>query len=823
VKINYCSAPCGSGKTYQLVKSACRLANSGETVLFLQPTKELIDRTIDQELLRCPKSPPHEKIYGVSKATSVARRLTEYLKHPMDGGHIVFATHQVLPFVQFWANQNQLHVLIDEELQIVKHGCFQIPNTHQLVTNCIDLGVQDAIYSRVVVNNHAELEKIAKNSADDEIYERFRETAQILVNPHWDSFVNAEQFEKLRAGKAKQLSIHSVLKPDALDGFASVTMASANFQDTLLYKLWSHQGVQFEEDKALRETLQFQEHQNGRHVSVKYLADRVWSWKLQRTPVGQDSETALDLFVEAVKHEFQDNRFLWQGNRWITEGVFGSNGQRLPNVPHGLNDYSNFHRIAFLSALNPKSDHFRFLESRGVDADSVRRAIYCSAVYQSVMRTSIRDPDSTTPKTVIVPDVSAARYLQEAFPGAQIEKLATGLIELETPSKLGRPRKYSSVSERKRKYRLKKRKAIIQTVLQLEKFPYVGQKKSCDEEGSLMMGDEKGIDVTTHFVPLHQHHGTLYRDKKSKTPLGYLSGGNTELFLGFLEHLHTRTVGSKEANVLISPADFDPNLRTEGNRKRGLSNIVAVRHLWMDFENGDLHPAEIAELFPNIRLAVFNTYNHTNEAPRFRVVIPFDEPLSPADYTVLYDNVIAKMVDAGYSVGQSDGSRRSGLDISKKPPTSLFYLPCQAKDASQSFFKYYTEDMREMLDPMKWIVNTVVHFPTKTPTQKYQVPQSRTVNHAAAAEATRVWRQSRKHPGEGNARFFNYAVSLRSAGMPLEQIEQKLREEAQYGRSPAERTQQIPSIMQSLRQPRKKLCLVPSSNIQHNDAVLFLE
>jgi hypothetical protein len=94
--------------------------------------------------------------------------------------------------------------------------------------------------------------------------------------------------------------------------------------------------------------------------------------------------------VQAVEDEFQDNPFLWQANKWISDGDL--NGQRLPNVPHGLNDYAHIDRIAFLSALNPQPDHFRFLQSRGVDPDAVRRAIYCSAVYQSVMRASIRDP-----------------------------------------------------------------------------------------------------------------------------------------------------------------------------------------------------------------------------------------------------------------------------------------------------------------------------------------------------------------------------------------------------------------------------------------------
>jgi hypothetical protein len=154
----------------------------------------------------------------------------------------------------------------------------------------------------------------------------------------------------------------------------------------------------------------FQTHQNGGLISIKCLTDRL-------------HDTALDVFVQAVKDEFQHHPFLWQANKRISDGVFGSHAQRLPNVPHGLNDYFGYDRIAFLSALNPRTDHFRFLASRGVDADAVRRAIYGSAVYPSVMRTSIRDPESTTRKIIIVPDLSAARYLEKTFPGSQVGKL----------------------------------------------------------------------------------------------------------------------------------------------------------------------------------------------------------------------------------------------------------------------------------------------------------------------------------------------------------------------------------------------------------------
>jgi hypothetical protein len=250
-------------------------------------------------------------------------------------------------------------------------------------------------------------------------------------------------------------------------------------------------------------------------------------------------------------------------------------GSGFQNVPHGLNDYSDYDRIAFLSALNPSTDHFRFLASRGVDADAVRRAIYCAAVYQSVMRTSIRNPESTTRKTIIVPDIFAARYLEEAFPGSQVEKLKTGLIDLDgTANHSGRPKEYGSSKERQRAYRKRIKESEQHTSLQQKSFPYVA-KNSCDDKETSDGRYEKTIGIYTHFVTQADVHGTVYRDKMSNTDPRYLLGGNAELFLGFLEHLHQRTVESKEANVLISPAIFDPNHPKASETKRGLNNIVA--------------------------------------------------------------------------------------------------------------------------------------------------------------------------------------------------------------------------------------------------------
>ena len=116
----------------------------------------------------------------------------------------------------------------------------------------------------------------------------------------------------------------------------------------------------------------------------------------------------------------------------MTESPFDPPAQRLPNKPHGLNEFADYDDIVFLSSLNPTTDHFRFLKSRGIEGDEVRRFTYLSAAYQAIMRTSIRDTASLSPKRILVPDLSLAEYLHEVLPGSKLEKLDIGLVEQTT-------------------------------------------------------------------------------------------------------------------------------------------------------------------------------------------------------------------------------------------------------------------------------------------------------------------------------------------------------------------------------------------------------
>ncbi len=735
---------------------------------------------------------------------SVARRLIEYFKKPFDGGHIVFATHQVLPFIRFWANRSHWHVLIDEVPQIVKSGCFRIPYTHSLITDHLGLQLHDSIYSRLTVSDMAAMTNIAQNKGQDEILENFRETGQLLTNEHWKSFVDTEKYEKLKSGAVQTLSVHSILSPNVLRGFASVMIVGADVEDTLLYSIWQNSGVEFKKDDDFANSLRFRHHHNGHLITIKYLTDGHWSkYRQNETHVSKGhGTTLLNMMIDCVRHEFGDRPFLYQANKSLASKPFGDTATQLPNLPFGLNDYSHFNNIAFLSALNPRSDHYRFLAGRGVDDHSVRRAVYCSTVYQAVMRTSIRDPNNSEPKEVIVPDIITARYLQDRVVGAKLIKLETDLVE--APKQLGRPPKYNSSMSRQARYRLKCKQQSLNELLSLKDGPYFDA-ISCDGTKESKLGDKIAIDINTHFVSLHGLNGTLYRSIKSGLPSGYLYAPDIETFVEFLKHLHGRSFQTKDDNILISPAIFDPK-KANRKTKRGLDNIVAMRHLWLDFENGDLSPNEFAQLFPQIRLLIFNTYNHTKEKPRFRVFIPLSKLLTAAEYEILWDAVAAKIEAAGYSVRQSGDGPRSGIDKGKRTPTSLFYLRCQAaNDPTDSFFYDYNNSKRKILDPSPWIEHAIVPFRSQRKLgPPPRIPQAGNVNEAAIQAATDQWRESRNHPGTGNSSFWAYAVALRTAGMSLDQIGLKLEQEAKHGRSPDKRLAQIPSILASLESSCKK-------------------
>lgn len=802
VVIRYYSAPCGAGKTRAIAIRAVALAQAGEKVLILQPTKQLIDKTVVDELSALGTDTPFYVFHGdaIREGRFVAQELAEHLKSPPDCGQIVFATHQAFPILPYFPNKGDWHLIIDECLQVERYDTHKIPRTHSIITDDLSVDSSSAIYGLVSPAKRSQFEQKARNSDGDELINAISETLRVICNPHWETYVNLEKYEKLKAGRTSRLTFHSLLSPTIVSGFASVFVAAADIEKSGLFKLWTIQGVRFEEDKTFADGLRFTSHQNAGSDTIYYFTDEPWSRSLMEFEI--KGQKVIERICAAVTGKLQRD-YVWQANKRFPDKLFDLPGQRLPNSPHGLNAYSHIDDVVFLSALNPRPDHIKFLKYKGLADAEIRDMNYHSVAYQAVMRTSLRDLNRYGPRTIIVPDRGLALYLQERFPGSSIEKIDVG-VPLERDTAVGRPRQYESSAARAREYRRKQKEIRRQELL--DQIRNMKSRQDSHGEGcySNESRNENPIDIIDHF-DTRDCQGTIYRKIQSSDPSWYVSCNGDDNFIDLLNGFHRRELTNKDDNLLISPAIFDPAISAKNAdgkaTKRGRGNIVYCCHLWLDFEKGDLSPEEFAGLFPNVKMVLMNSFNHTREGPRFRVVMLTTTTLTADVYEFLFDQVVAKLKDAGYVRKPVKGSnyKRSGLDHSKRTAASLFFLPCQAKNPNDSFILVSEGQGSIPIDPELWIKNGIVPELAKSPEiVPSEADNSSGVDSSQVEVAIAEWRMSSNYPGEGNDRFFSLAMKLKRAGMDAYDIKVTLQTEAQRGRSPNERAAQIPSIMKSL-------------------------
>src|SRR5260370_1309992 len=142
-------------------------------------------------------------------------------------------------------------------------------------------------------------------------------------------------------------------------------------------------------------------------------------------------------------------------------------GRRIPHVPPGLNQYSDADAVVFMSSLLLTSEQFDFFRLVcGVSGEEVTRAVYHDAVYQAVMRSSLRDPDAVGDVDVVVPDLGAREHMALLMPGAKVVDMdvkftMTRARPKKERKKTGRKKVYASNAEKQAASRTRKHQLTI--------------------------------------------------------------------------------------------------------------------------------------------------------------------------------------------------------------------------------------------------------------------------------------------------------------------------------------------------------------------------
>jgi hypothetical protein len=836
----YIDGPCGSAKTYAAVRYVHRLARLGKKVLIVQPSIFLINQTLT-DLASLTPDVRFRAIHGENSDRVIAD-IIEHTKHTPSGGEILFITHSALMLLPYLHRRQDWHVIMDEIPQADWCTEFSIHDHHRLITDCFAVdpeasSLADNRYVRAVPRDHARLEKMARNRHGDQVSDIFQQFSNMLLSHHWAAYVLDDQYTNLinGVGEKRKLLAFAHLRPSLLDGFASATIMGACFKQSVLYQLWSAAGVQFQPHKAITKGLRYARHSNGHLLTVLYATEEDWS-KNFRDKTIDGVATVHDRVVQRVSETFSEDEFAWMGNKDVPDDIFKGRGQRLPNSPYGLNLYQHLHHAAVLSALNPPPAHYAFLDALGFDSREVKRSGYWQAVYQAAMRISLRNPDDTNPKTVIVMDRATAEWMASMFPGCTVAPLG-GMGDMPSKGKPGRPQTHECDADRKRAHR-DQFKSELRMALDLvaggdrsarHSSPAIAElRQQMSEFG---YGRDAALS-TMGRTDLDKMGGTIFASVGRARPLDLYPLDDIEAFVDGLRWWHQFSNESKEANGLISPSIFDPSLSDE--TCRGLANIRAIWGIWLDNDGGDLTHEEFARLFPRLRMVIINSYSSTPTAPRWRVFIPTTVAMPIAAHRAIGEQIMRSVNRAGYwSKKQLEANERiksrlcHGFDMGKLTPSSLFYLPCQAENPANSFFIDHNATSRLPIDPYIWAGYAANHrrpapepvatvSPTVVPLEQRPMPAThcprlRRMRELLAEEEAAKCRDDRAQrqaaaigrwrvasSGEGNQAFFQLGVDLRGAGMSPAEIDSILRQEAGYAHHPLQRRDQIGSVIRTL-------------------------
>jgi hypothetical protein len=676
------------------------------------------------------------------------------------------------------------------------------------------------------------LSKIAKNKNGDDVWGLLQPLAHAITSEHWDVFVDQEQFKNLRSGHKDRCKLitDAVLKPSIFHHFASTTLASACFEETLLYSLWTAQGILLKDaTETVAKHLRYTAHSNGDLLTIHYVSEEDWSKSYRDKEVETEDGTIRfgTLITHAVADHFKDTPFLWMGNKDLEDDHFrrvdASGAERLPNTPHGLNCFQHIHNVVVVSALNPPPAHFGFMATRGVDGERVRTGLYRTACYQAIMRCSIRNPKDLNPKQVVVMDLSTAEWLGALFPGATIAPLP-GMGLAPRKSTGGRPKRHTSNAAKQRAH-----KESLQAGW-LAQLDAINGTRFSDEPYWLEAGDEQVRRDETlirdrAIVSPPETGGTIYASIYDTSPLDRVPS-DPDLLIDLLRELQTRRVKKTKAG-LISPAHFDPDLSDD--TKRGLANIQHVRGIWLDNDGGDVTPEVFASFFPYLRIVVWNSASHSAVEPRWRAFIPTTLAMSVDVHKAIIKQIELALNRKGYwTQKQLDKNERitsrlvHGFDSSKFNAAAVFYMPVQAADPKDTFFIDFNGPERGPLDVVRWIdhcilkLEPIIERQVAAPTTPIVLPKAddsltalrkalleqqasspQGWAQAVRDEALSVWRTAPR--GTGNEAFFTLAATLARTGMPLKDVETTLSHEAVYAHSKTDRRKEIKGIIKTLK------------------------
>ncbi len=419
MQIDYVDAICGAGKTGFLVDHFIkRIRPSGSRMVIAQPTKALIEAT-EKRFLEAGIKP---LVLHSDKTQQLFLSLYNAFNDPDED--IIIITHPGLfTHGRAMKRPENVYLFVDEIPAINGFHSVPLKYNRSIITNNIDFVPQGNGYSTLVKKTRApDFRNVERSGKKDAMYKQIKPMFEVIANDNIEVTVSDSCVDAFQSGKADAIFYSWIVKPECLSDWNNVTIMGANFKESLLYKVWSREGVTFAPSRWTKHLPSLHTRMLGSRVSIHYVMDRKWSKRFQET------DNPMPQIAPHIEELFGSEPYIYTVNNFAKKkstDLF-SRGQHVPPKSHGFNEFMDYHNAAFLAALNVDPQHSAFLKSRyGLEDEDIFASFSLEAAYQFVMRTSLRVPTCLEPVKVVVPSKALALALSDLFPGANVTKLNT--------------------------------------------------------------------------------------------------------------------------------------------------------------------------------------------------------------------------------------------------------------------------------------------------------------------------------------------------------------------------------------------------------------
>ena len=673
---NFVDGLCGSGKTHAAIKTI--RVNPFQKTILAVPTKNLVD-----QCHRDFEAAGIKKYTSITTDTLVSHRsvanavLTQTKLYNKEDGGSIITTHAAMNFVPRNAigGKAEWNLINDEipQVDFFYEPC--IPNNFNKITDLIELGEKfiDDIWTVKLKDKEAATKWLAGCHDDmDQIIQPIvsglaNDDMMLVRVSSWNKVISGEKSPDVVVGKRKtggnKVFFLRLVTPASYSGFKSTTFMGANFTMSLFYDIWTRlMNVEFNAHPQITKRLRYADHSSvANRLSITYLQEKNYS-KCQATSSVNGRKLA-DSHARKAYEVIDSDEALCILNK--DDANFKPvKWTQISPMSHGLNEYQHYNNIYFGAALNRPPQHIKMLMDIGVDQDTIYRSSAIESAYQSLMRTSLRDPDATEAVQCVVIDKATAEAIALLFPGCLISPVDGIQKKVVVVPK--------SAAELKHKSRLEVAKAQLAL-------------------------DERLVDdsiLLNGFTDIRSQ--STYTERMSLTE-----------FTGVMRTIHTNNViDSKTDNALFNTTEFSGRRTTE--------NVVSSGMVTIDCDSGEMTPSEFSDVFADLSHIITNSASNDGTNNRFRALFFVDKEMTAEVHTMVFDYLVKRLeknnfytIPQGHTTGdrleefmrsllkRNPLARISGVDMSKRSPTSLFYLPCQIKGKEQhAFFRSFHTDAR---------------------------------------------------------------------------------------------------------------------------------